>query len=78
MLFVQVKKHTGTSDAHAVEQLLRMMRREPGADGCVMTLAEKYTTKATALAKKEDILLLNGKSIRRLLLQALSRRLTIG
>ena len=77
-LFVQVKKHTGTSDAHAVEQLLRMMKREPGADGCVMTLAENYTTEAAALAKKEGILLLNGESTRRLLLQALGRRLTIG
>jgi hypothetical protein len=77
-LFVQVKKHAGTTDAHAVRQLVQMMRDEPGADGCVMSLADDFTTEAKQLAKREGILLLNGESLTRLCLQGLGRRLTIG
>ena len=77
-LFVQVKKHTGTTDARAVKQLVQMMTYEPGADGCVMSLADDFTTEAKQLAKSEGILLLNGESLTRLCLQGLGRRATIG
>ena len=76
-LFVQIKKHTGTTDVAAVKQLLSMMTDEPEADGCVMSLADDFTPDAKKLAEDNGVLLLNGDSIRRLLLQSLGKRLTI-
>jgi len=73
-LFVQIKKHAGTTDDTAVKQLLQMMKDEPAADGCVISLADDYTADAKELAKRHDILLLNGKSLSQLCLQVLGRR----
>ena len=39
LLFVQIKKHEGKTDEWAVNQLLKMIEKEPAADGCVMSLA---------------------------------------
>lgn len=79
-LFVQVKKHEGTTDGWAVEQLCRMMKEQPeaDADGCVMTLADDYTDNAKELAHRNGIHLLNGRDIKVLLLQVISGQLTVG
>lgn len=71
ILFVQVKKHSGTTDENAVQQLLQMIKKEPRADGCVMSLADSFTKKAEELAEKNGILLMNGDTICRLLLKNL-------
>ena len=77
-LFVQIKKHLGTTDEKPVKQLLKMMAKEPMVEGCVMSLAEDFTSEAISLAKRNGILLLDGESISKLCFQALGRRLTIG
>jgi hypothetical protein len=73
VLFVQVKKHKGKSDERPVKQLLKMIKQEPTADGCVMSLADDYTDEAKELAEKNGILLLNGSSICQLLLKELAK-----
>ncbi len=70
-LFVQVKKHEGTTDAVAVRQLVKMMAKDTNADGCVMSLAEDFTEDARQLAEQNDILLLNGTSVCRLALSTM-------
>ena len=76
-LFIQIKKHSGDTNEKPVNQLIKMMKKDPDAHGCVMSLAENYTREARKLADINGILLLNGKSILTLLLQALGERLTI-
>jgi hypothetical protein len=71
VLFVQVKKHIGTTDLGAVQQLVKMIAKEPGADGCVMSLADNFSAEAVALAGTE-IQLLNGEEICELLLDNLA------
>lgn len=68
-LYVQVKKHQGITDQTAVRQLVRMMSKDPSADGCVMSLAEDFTMEAKELAEQNDILLINGTSVCRLALK---------
>lgn len=72
ILCVQVKKHEGTTDEYAVDQVLKMLKAEPSADGCVMSLADDFTKQATELAEKNGITLLNGKEICNLLLRILA------
>jgi len=67
-LFVQVKKHKGTTGRGAVDQLIAMMKKEPGADGCVMTLADGFSEEAVSLADDHGIVLMNGGTICRLLI----------
>lgn len=67
-LFVQVKKHTGNTDEWSVQQLLGMIKQEPTADGCVMSLGDSFTQEAQELAEKNGILLMNGDVICQLLL----------
>ncbi len=74
ILFTQVKKHEGTTDDWAVRQLLSMLEKEPAADGCVMSLADDFTDEAQLLAKQNGILLMNGRAICDLLLQALAKQ----
>jgi len=69
VLFVQVKKHSGTTDESAVHQLLKMIEKEPVADGCVMSLGDSFSEKAQDLADKNGIHLMNGDAICRLLLK---------
>ncbi|HSL03206.1 MAG TPA: restriction endonuclease [Nitrospiraceae bacterium] len=73
-LFVQLKKHQGTTDEEAVNQLLSMIASEP-ADGCVMSLADDFSETAMELAKNNGIPLVNGENICRLLLQRLTEPL---
>jgi len=72
VLLVQVKKHSGATDEEAVRQLLRMLQKEPSADGCVMSLAQRYTEEAESLARDHGIALLNGDDICRQMLGLLS------
>ncbi|MBW8003192.1 MAG: restriction endonuclease [Planctomycetes bacterium] len=67
-LFVQVKKHEGSTDEEAVKQVLQLMKENLTADGCVMSLADDFTRKAQELAEQNGVLLLEGNSIARLLL----------
>lgn len=67
LLFVQIKKHAGTTDSHAVDQLLRMIEHEP-ADGCVMSLADRFSEEAIVKAEKAAIALLDGDSIAQLVM----------
>jgi len=71
-LFVQAKKHwEGTqSDSTAVNQLLKMMEKEPIAEGCVITLA-KFTEDATKLAEENGIKTINGEEFCQLLLASI-------
>jgi restriction endonuclease Mrr len=70
-LFVQAKKYEGTTDEHAVQQLLKMMEKDPSADGCVMSLGDDYSPEAEDLAKQNNITLMNGHTICELLLKTL-------
>lgn len=72
LLFVQVKKHVGTTDEWAVNQLLKMIAQEPLADGCVMSLGDSFTEAAQNLAEKNGILLMNGDTVCRLLLEEIT------
>lgn len=74
VLCVQVKKHVGTTDRWAVEQLLKMIEKEPEADACVMSLADGFSEDARELAEKNGVLLMNGQSIARLLLTELAKQ----
>ena len=73
ILLVQVKKHTGVTDKHAVEQLLPMMRQETNAEGCVMSLADSFSEEAEELARIHGILLMGGDEICRLLFGELTK-----
>jgi hypothetical protein len=73
-LFVQVKKHTGKTDKPAVEQVLKMMQQDPSADGCVMSLAEDFTPEARKLADENDVLLMDGNALCKLLMRWLSEQ----
>ena len=70
-LYVQAKKYQGTTDEHAVQQLLKIMEKDPNADGCVMSLGDDYSREAVELAKQNDIVLMNGVEVCQLLLKTL-------
>ena len=74
-LFVQVKKHDGITDDGAVRQVLTMIEREPQADGCVMSMAEDFTSEAKRLAEGNGIVLLDRHEICGLLMPLLSQRM---
>jgi hypothetical protein len=77
-LFVQVKKHTGETDHLSANQLLAMIAREPSADGCVMSLGDRFSEGAKDLAQKNGVLLMTGDVVCRLLVRtacAAGRRL---
>jgi len=69
LLFVQVKKHSGETGRGAVQQVLRMMKQEPDANGCVVTLADEFTDDARTLAENNGIALINGPTACRLLIE---------
>jgi len=71
-LLVQVKKHSGKTDEWAIKQLVATMEKEPTADGCVMSLADGFTVEAEAVAQQHGIMLMEGKTICRLLLGRLT------
>lgn len=70
-LFVQIKKHEGETDEYAVNQVSKFMDKNPEADGCVMTLADKFSDNAIKEANAKNISLLNGKEICEMLLRSL-------
>jgi hypothetical protein len=72
-LFVQVKKHIGTTDSEGVKQLLLMIEGEPTADGCVMSLGESFTEDAQELAEKNGVALMTGDIISQLVLEELAK-----
>ena len=73
ILLVQVKRHEGTTGRCAVEQVRRMMRQYPSAEGCVMSLADSFSEEAEELARIHGILLMGGDEICRLLLSELAK-----
>jgi hypothetical protein len=70
-LYVQIKKHNGTTDEYAVNQIINKLNSDEiyDASGCVMSLCDDFSEKAKELANDNDILLLNKYSICTLLLQ---------
>jgi len=68
---VQIKRHSGTTDAEAVNQILAEIEKEPLKEGIVITLAEDFTAKAKELAEDNGILLINGKRLCEILLAKL-------
>ena|SRR5579859_2069254 len=70
-LYIQAKKYEGTTDELAVQQLLKMMKNDQTAEGCVMSLGDDYSSKASELAKQNDIVLMNGRDICQLLLKTM-------
>jgi hypothetical protein len=66
---VQVKKYTGITNDLAVKQVVKMMEKDQTADGCVMSLGDDFTSEATKLAEDNEILLMNGATICKLLLR---------
>lgn len=74
-LYVQIKKHQGETDVHAVNQVLGMLQGQPNGDGCVMSAADEFTNEARELAQKHGIALLSKIEICRLLMPFLSEYL---
>ncbi|MCA1054144.1 restriction endonuclease [Rossellomorea aquimaris] len=69
-LFVQIKKHRGETDDHAVNQLINIMEDETDylpARGCVISLAESFSEMAVMKAGDAGIKLINGPEITKLL-----------
>jgi hypothetical protein len=48
-----------------------MMEKDQTADGCVMSLGDDFTPEATNLAEDNEILLMNGATICKLLLRTM-------
>ena len=71
-LFVQVKKHEGETEETAINQVLKMIEKEPQADGCVMSMADGFTDEASRLADANGIVLLGRHEICGLLVSQLS------
>jgi hypothetical protein len=71
-LFVQIKKHRGETDDHAVDQLINIMEDETEylpSKGCVISLAESFSDTAEVKAEEAGIKLINGVEITKLLAQ---------
>jgi hypothetical protein len=71
-LFVQIKKHRGETDDHAVDQLINIMEDETEylpSKGCVISLAESFSETAVTKADEAGIQLINGSDITKLLAQ---------
>ena len=71
-LFVQIKKHKGETDETAINQVLKMIEKDPHADGCVMSTADDFTAEAKRLAEDNAIVLLDRHEICRLLVAELT------
>ena len=71
-LFIQIKKHEGTTNEEAVNQVIQML--EPEAHGCVMSAADDFTPEARRLANANGIVLLDRHEICGLLMSLLSKR----
>lgn len=73
-LYVQIKKHKGTTDKKGVEQLLNMMENNSSSNGCVISLAEDFSEGAVEIAEENAIVLINGKDISELLMSVMAGR----
>lgn len=73
-LFVQIKKHEGETDEGAVSQVIKMLKKQPEAHGCVMSTADGFTAKAKDLARDYGIVLLDRHEICGRLMSLLSKR----
>jgi predicted Mrr-cat superfamily restriction endonuclease len=71
-LFVQVKKHSGTTSEDGVRQLIRRIADEQAATACLMSLSDEFSKEAEELAKSEGILLMDGTTICELELEELA------
>ncbi|RKD34178.1 restriction endonuclease [Thermohalobacter berrensis] len=60
-LFVQIKKHKGETDEYAVKQVSKFMDKNPEADGCVMTLADKFSDNAIKEANEKKYFIIKWK-----------------
>lgn len=68
ILYVQIKKHKGTTNEGAIDQLLKMIEKNENAKGCVITLADNFTKEAINIADEEGIVLMDGNTISELLM----------
>jgi Restriction endonuclease len=69
-LFVQIKKHRGETDDHAVDQLINIMgdgNEYSPSRGCVISLAESFSEAALKKAAKAGIQMINGPEITKIL-----------
>ena len=73
-LFVQIKKHERKTNEEAVRQVIRMLKKQPEAHGCVMSTADGFTDEAIRLADTNGIVLLDRHEICGLLMSLLSKR----
>lgn len=71
-LCIQIKKHEEETGAAAVNQVVGMLEDRPGADGCVMSVADGFTEEAQEVARNHGIVLLSRHGICRLLMPHLS------
>lgn len=72
-LYVQIKKHSGTSDEKAILQLLKIMEEYKTTNisqGCAITLGE-FSKKALELAEQNDIVTINGDDLVELIITGL-------
>lgn len=74
-LFVQIKKHKGTTNKYGIDQLLNMMQNNRNANGCLITLAEEFTKEASTLAEENGIVLINGNTVSELLMSVMIDRI---
>lgn len=70
-LYVQIKKHKGTSNKDGIDQLLNMIEKTPGANGCLISLADHFTDNAIKIAEKEGVVLINGRTVSELLMSVM-------
>ena len=72
-LFVQVKRHAGTTGVHAIEQVIKAADGKD-ADMCVITLADEFNDAAIKLADDNGVVLIAGLEVCQLVLQRLGDR----
>jgi len=74
-LYVQIKKHKGTSNKKGVEQLLNMLNKNSRANGCLISLAENFSDDAVTIANENGIVLINGLDLSDLLIAVMTDRI---
>jgi HJR/Mrr/RecB family endonuclease len=71
ILLMQIKKKSGIDydDVQAINQLARMAQTYPGAVLVVVSTADKFTDACLSAAKDRRVVLINGRTLARLLLR---------
>ena len=71
-IYVQVKNKTGTdnSDIDGVNQLITRTKDIPGATKILISTADSFTEACAALARENNVLLINGKGFMRLVFKS--------